>query len=139
MSQVIKEPTHILNNSKSCIDLTFTSQPNMIIDSGVHPSLHSNWHHQIIYAKFGLKVFYPPLYERTVWHFSRANSDHIKKAINLFDWESSLNNLDVNEQVSVFNEKIVNVMSNFVPNELFTCNDWDPSWMNRYIKNLMVA
>ena len=57
MSQVINEPTHILDNSKSCIDLIFTSQPNMIMDSGVHPSLHSNCHHQIIYVKFDLKVF----------------------------------------------------------------------------------
>ena len=48
MSQVINEQTHILDNSKSCIDLIFTSQPNMIIDSGVHPSLHPNCHHQII-------------------------------------------------------------------------------------------
>ena len=139
MSQVINEPTHILDNSKSCIDLIFTSQPNMIVDSGVHSSLHSNCHHQIVHAKFDLKVFYPPPYERTVWHFSRANSDHIKKTINLFDWESSLNNLDVNEQVSVFNETITNIMSNFVPNELITCDDRDPPWMNRYIKHLVVA
>ena len=103
MSQVINEPTHILDNSKSCIDLIFTPQPNMIMDSGVHSSLYSNCHHEIIYAKFDLKVFYPPPYERTVWYFSRVNSDHIKKAINLFDWESLLNNLDVNEQVSVSN------------------------------------
>ena len=50
-----------------------------------------------------------------------------------------LNNLDVNEQVSVFNETIMNIMSNFVPNELITCDDRDPPWMNRYIKNLIVA
>ena len=106
MSQVINEPTHILDNSKSCIDLIFTSQRNKIMDSGVHSSLHSNCHHQIIYAKFDLKVFYPLSYERIVWHFSRANSDYIKKAIKLFDWESSLNNLDVNEQVSVFNKQL---------------------------------
>ena len=62
-----------------------------------------------------------------------------KKAINLFDWKSSLNNLDVNEQVSVFNEAIMNIMSNFGPNELVTCDDRDPPWMNRYIKNLAVA
>ena len=115
MSQVINEPTHILDNSKSCIDLIFTSQPNMIMDWGVHPSLHSNFHHQIIYAKFELKVFYRPPYERTMWRFSRVNSDHIKKVINLFDWESSLNNLNVNEQVSVFDETIMNITSNFVP------------------------
>ena len=45
MCQVIKEPTHILDILKSCIDLIFTSQPNMIMDSGVHPLLHSNCHH----------------------------------------------------------------------------------------------
>ena len=139
VSQVITEPTHILGNSKSCIDLIFTLQPNMIMDSGVHPSLHSNFHHQIIYAKFDFKVFYHPPYERTVWHFSQAISDHIKKSINLFDWESSLNNLDVNEEVSVLNETIMNVKSNFVPNKLVTCDDREPPSMNRYIKDLIVS
>ena len=138
MSQIINEPSHILDNSKSCIDQIFISQPNMIMDSGVHPSLHSNCHHQIIYAKFDLKVFYPLPYERAVWHFSRANSDYIKKP-SLFDLKSSLNNLDVNEQVSVFNETIMNIMSNFFPNELITCDDPDPPLMNRSIKNLIVA
>ena len=28
LHQVIKEPTHILDTSSSCIDLTFPSQPN---------------------------------------------------------------------------------------------------------------
>ena len=30
--QIIKEPTHIIDNSRSSIDLIFTSQPNMVID-----------------------------------------------------------------------------------------------------------
>ena len=85
LSQIIKEPTHILDNSRSCIDLIFTSQPNMVIDSGVHASLHANCHHQIIYAKFDLKIIYPPPYERTVWHFKHTNSDRIKRSINIFD------------------------------------------------------
>ena len=74
-----------------------------------------------------------------MWHFTWANSDHIKKAINLFDWESSLNNVNINEQVSVFNETIMNIMSSFVPNKLITCDDRDPPWMNWYIKNLIAA
>ena len=67
MSQVIKNPTHISDNSNSCIDLIFTSKPNIIIVSGVHPSLHSNCHHKIIYGQFHFKVFYTPSYERAVW------------------------------------------------------------------------
>ena len=37
LSQIIKEPTHILSNSASCIDLIFTSQPKLVIYSGVYP------------------------------------------------------------------------------------------------------
>ena len=34
-NQIINELTHILNNSSSCIDLIFTSQPNLVAESGV--------------------------------------------------------------------------------------------------------
>ena len=48
LQQIITEPTHILDNSSSCIDLIFTSQPNLITESGVYPSLHPNCHHQLV-------------------------------------------------------------------------------------------
>ena len=56
MKQVITEPPHILENSSSCIDLIFSNQSNLIMDSGVHPTLNSKCHHQIIYAKLNLKI-----------------------------------------------------------------------------------
>ena len=52
LHQEINEPTHILNNSSSCIDLMFSSKPNLLIEPGVHPSLHRSCHHQIFFAKF---------------------------------------------------------------------------------------
>ena len=51
MNQVITEPTHNLEDSISCIDLIFSNQLNFIMDSGVHPTLHSKCHHQIIHSK----------------------------------------------------------------------------------------
>ena len=48
LNQLIQEPTRILNSSSSCIDLIFTSQPNLVTESGIHSSLHSNCHHQIV-------------------------------------------------------------------------------------------
>ena len=41
LHQLIHDPTHILGKSSSCIDLIFTSQSNMVVNSGVHSSLHS--------------------------------------------------------------------------------------------------
>ena len=60
LSQVINRPTHICENFNSSIDLLFTNQQNLINDSEVHSSLHSNIHYQIIYGKFNLKIFSPP-------------------------------------------------------------------------------
>ena len=59
LSQIITEATHILESSSSCIDDIFTTQPNLVVESGVHPSLHPNCHHQIVFAKFYLQIYYP--------------------------------------------------------------------------------
>ena len=72
--QVISDPTNILESSPSCIDLIFTSQPNLVMNSGLHSSLHPNCHH----AKLNLKILYPPPYERIVWHYQDANNDPIQ-------------------------------------------------------------
>ena len=61
LKQVINEPTHLLENSSSCIDLIFTSQPNLVMDAGIHLSLHASCHHQIVFAKFYLKILSPTL------------------------------------------------------------------------------
>ena len=128
LQQLIKEPTHILTDSSSCIDLLFTSQPNLLMESGVHSSLHQNCHHQIIYAKINFKVFYPPPYEREIWHYQRADVDQIQQAIEQFSWEKSFRNLNVNEMVSIFNKTIKNILSNYIPHETITCDDKDPPW-----------
>ena len=46
LHHIINEPTHVLENSLSCIDLIFTAQPNLVVDSGVHPCLHPDCHHK---------------------------------------------------------------------------------------------
>ena len=66
LNQLIQEPTHILNSSSSCIDLIFTSQPNLVMESGVYSSLHPSCHHKVIFAIFNLSILYPPPYEKTV-------------------------------------------------------------------------
>ena len=137
LKQLISEPTHLLPNSTSCIDLIFTNHPNLVVDCGVHPSLHTNCHHQIVFAEINLKVFFPPPYERQIWHYKRADIFSIHAAINNFDWEMAFSNLDVENQVELFNTIILNIMSNFIPNESITINDKDPPWMCTSIKNLI--
>ena len=137
LSQVINQPTHISHKSNSCIDLMFTNQRNLITDSGTHPSLHPNCHHQIIYGKFNLKVLYPPPYERHVWHYEHANVDMISKAIEGFDWRKAFSEKSVDEKASILTQTLLNILSNFIPNEIVTINDRDPPWINNKIRSLI--
>ena len=77
LQQIINELTHIQGQSVSCINLILSSQPNLVMSSGIHSSLHQNWYHQIIFAKFNLKVQYPPPYKLEAWHFKNTNTGHI--------------------------------------------------------------
>ena len=81
--QLINEPTHVQSNSSSCIDLLFTDQPNLAVNSGVHASLHPNCHHQIVHTSFNLNISYPPPYQRLIWDYKKADSEKIRKALDL--------------------------------------------------------
>ena len=132
--QLILDPTHLLPNSSSCIDLIFTDQQNLAADSGVHPTLHGNCHHQIIFSKFNLMIEYPPPYQQLVWDYKKANTDSIQKALKQINWKFLLSNRSVHQQVDILNNTLMNVFSNFIPKKLVTFNDKDPPWMTEYLK-----
>ena len=95
-SQLILEPTHIFQNSSSCIYLIFTDQINYVINSGIKPSLHENCHHEITYAKFNLQIIHPPLYQRFAWDdYKNGNASSIQKALNMIDWNKLFSNANV--------------------------------------------
>ena len=137
MKQLISAPTHILQHSSSCFDFVFVNQPNLVIDSGIHPSLHQNCHHQIIFCKLNLKIEYPPPYAREVWDYGKAQTDLINRAIDQFDWINLFLDKNINEQVILFNRTILNIFHNFIPNKIILCDDRDPPWMNEKIKHLI--
>ena len=123
LHQLINELTHLLDSSSSYIDLILTSEPNLVMESGVQPSLHPNCHYQLVFAKFDLSINYPPPHERTVWYYNWANADLIRWAIDLFDWDKTLCFNDVDKQVSIFSDTLMNITQNFIPNETMICDE----------------
>ena len=47
---------------------------NLVMHAGVHSSLHKSCHHQILYAKFNLKIHYPQLLKMTLGIFKKLIS-----------------------------------------------------------------
>ena len=119
LSQMITEATHILECSSSCIDFIFTTQPNLVVESGVHQSLHPNCHHQIVL---------PPPYPRDIWHYKQADTELIRRVITDSNWDRAFLNTNVNEKVSIFISTLLNILSKFILHETIVCSDKDPPW-----------
>ena len=140
LHQIVNEPTHFFRDdcAPSCIDIILTDQPNLIMNSGVRPSLDPTVKHQITYCKINFKIPPPPKYRRHIWHYSRAQIEHIKRSISEFPWHQHLSKYtNPNHQVAFLNKTILNVISNFVPNETKIFRPSDPPWLNKNIKQAL--
>ena len=139
LSQLITEPTNFEPNKKpSCIDLIFTDQPNLVLESGTRSSLDPFCHHQITHCRFNFKIPPPPPFSRKIWSYERANISLIRKCISNFPWEQHFSsNPDINWQVNSFTEIILNIMSNFIPNKVIKITPSDPPWISNSLKNML--
>ena len=140
LTQLISEPTNFeTHKNPSCIDLIFTDQPNIVMESGTRASLKIVCHHQMVYCRVNIKPI-PPPYERKVWHYSRANVRLLRRSFQNFDWNNHFRtNLDPNWQAESFTEILLNIISNFVPNNIVKIKRKEPPWItitsNRCLRN----
>ena len=58
-----------------------------------------------------------------VWHYQEASNDLIQRSISQFNWERAFSNKGVNKEISIFNETIFNIMTNFICHETKIFND----------------
>ena len=138
LQQLISEPTHLMGDSKSCIDLIFSDQPNLIVESGVHPSLHDQCHHQIVYGKLSVSNIALCPYTRKIWYYDKADSEAIRKSIKMFAWNEHLENkICPNDQVKLLNEVLLNIYSNFIPNKIKTVRPHQAPWITQAVKNFL--
>ena len=94
-------------------------------------------YHQIIFSEFILKINYPPPYESVVWEYDKANKDLIIKDLDAFVWDKKLSERCVNDQVLLFNETLLLIISNFIPNKKMIFDNREPPWFDKKTKNLM--
>ena len=59
----------------------------------------------------------------------------ISKAIEGFDWDKAFLGKSADEKTSILTKTILNIMSNFITNEIVTFDDRDLPWINNKIKS----
>ena len=134
LNQVIDGPTHILPNSASCFDLILITERDFVTDLGVLPSRFSRCHHRVSFT-----TFFPPVFKRGIWCFSRANINAIRQAVNCVDWDRAFNGLNIDERVKFLTDCLLDVFYNFVPNKVITIRSNNTLWMTPEFKRMVLA
>ena len=117
-TQTIDKPIHVVNNSISCIGLIFCTDQNVISKNGVDPSLFYKCHHDIIYGKINILVALSSIYVPEVWYYSKAN---VENTIANFNRNKVFENSSIDEKVVLWNETLLTIFRNDIPNKEFTC------------------
>ena len=98
-SQLLNQPTHITKDSLFCIDLIFTSNPNLINSSGVEMSLFEKFHHNIVYGKIDFKNPIPPPYLWEVWDYENAITESVQCSVSSIDWDFLFCRKSINKKI----------------------------------------
>ena len=134
-SQLINQSKHLTKYFLSCIDLIFTSNPNLINSSGVEMSLFEKCHHNIVYGKIDFKIPILTPYMREIWDYKNASTESIQRSVSSTDWDFLFWGKSISKKVDILNECLKNIFHNFVPNKVIKCDYRQPAWVTYSMKN----
>jgi len=136
-TQLIHEPTRIVNSRRSCIDLIFSLNPNLIIDAGVRPKISDLCDHSPIYATLKYTTTRPKAYKRWVWDFKRGDYDSLRQCLLYAQWNCCYADRDVNTTVNNWMSLFLECIEAYVPHYETTIRPQDKDFMNSSLRHLM--
>ncbi|XP_068737945.1 uncharacterized protein [Montipora capricornis] len=113
MKQLITQPTRVTEISKTLIDVIFTSNPAIIVDSGIVETHFSD--HYLVFAVLNLRMPKPPaayVFARSYKYYDRQS---FLSDLNKIPWYEIILSDDVNEKLLHFNGAFVRVLENHAP------------------------
>ena len=78
----------------------------------------------------------PPPHTRHIWHYARAKVESMQKASTDYDWDQALSESPPDEQIDHYDNAIINIAKNFIPNEFKKFNAKEPPWITKSCKNI---
>ena len=117
-TQMIGQPTHIMNDQSSCIDVFFATNSKLLCDVGVEQTTCNKCHHNIIYGSLNLNIpISPPCYME-VWDYKNTDPVCIQCSVLLVNWNYVFSNKTPDEKVKSLNIILLNIFRNFIPNKI---------------------
>ncbi len=79
--ELVHEPTRIVGETKTCIDLMFTNNPLIFSEIGTYDKIHPTNDHQPIFGTLKFTLQKPKCFKRWVWDFKKGNYDQLRMNI----------------------------------------------------------
>ncbi len=134
---MIHEPTRIVGNTKSCIDLLFAKNPYLFSEVGTRDKIVSVNDHHPIFAVLKATTKKPKAFKRQVWNFKNANFEQFRNNLLNAPWHQCFVRHNVNATVSNWMDMFMQVCELSIPHYETTIRPRDKSFMNSNIRRLM--
>ena len=135
--EMIHEPTRIVGETKSCIDLIFTRNPFVFSEVGTREKIVPICDHLPVYGYLSHKVHRPKAFKRFVWNFDRADYDRFRTLLLHAPWQTCYQRNNVNATVSNWMEMFVSIAEDCIPHYEATIRPGDKDFMDSNIRLLM--
>ena len=134
LSQVINEPTRVTNNTENLRDLIFTSNKNIVLNSGVLSSF-GKLDHFPIFIELELV---PPIHNITesfisIWDYHNMDSTLLTNILINTNW-TSIMNTDINTATSNFIATLNNAATAAIPKKRIKQKRKDKAWITAELK-----
>ena len=129
---VIKEPTRILENAQTLIDLIIVSNPDKVTNTGVSHLGISD--HSLVYANVQMRKEKQQLVTKTVKSYSKLDSQSFKADIESAPWSVCEVFDDLNDQVWAWQHMYKQIASEHIPTRKIREREGKLPWINSKIK-----
>lgn len=135
--QIINEPTRIVNDTKTCIDLIFTNNKLLFTECGVRSKLHDLCDHLPIYGNVHCNTNKKPCFKRFVWNYKRGDYDRFRQMLLNANWNQCYRHTDIDKITSEWTKLFLSIAESCIPHYEVTIRPRDKTFMNSTIRRLM--
>lgn len=137
LQELLHEPTRVVGDTASCIDLLFTNNHTMVSCVGTRDKIAEVCDHLPIFAQLSVSPKRPNAYKRLVWDYKRGDYTKLCQLILHAPWQSCYVPNDVDTTATKWCALLVECIEACIPHYEATIRPKDKPFMNSEIRGLM--
>ena len=135
LDHLIKEPTRVTEESRTCLDQILTNFPNFVRSTLVDTRVATN-DHCTISVKLDFKGHKDIPYHRLVWLYKHGDYDGFRAALLSASWEDVFEDYDIDIICEKWTEKVLSIAKSFIPNKLVLVRPKDKPWYSSLLRKM---